>query len=378
VTGTRAEYGLLLRLIKDLSEAPDFELRLAVTGMHLSPEFGLTYREIERDGFAIDARVESLVSSDTPAGITKSLGLGVIGFADAFDRLKPDIVVVLGDRYEILAAAEAAYIARIPIVHIGGGEVTEGAVDEAMRHMITKMSSLHVVANETYRRRVIQLGEDPGSVYCGKSSTIEYLEREPLMSKKELEAALGFKLRGVNFLVTYHPATLGEEAGPGFSEILAALGMFPDAGIVFTYPNSDTDGRVIIGMIERFTRSNGDRAAAFISLGAARYFGCLAHFDAVIGNSSSGIIEAPVFKIPTVNIGDRQRGRMRSASVIDCEPTAPAISGAIRRALSPEFAKIASEAVNPYGDAAGAMRVIDILRGVELVSGLKKFFDMNG
>jgi UDP-hydrolysing UDP-N-acetyl-D-glucosamine 2-epimerase len=378
VTGTRAEYGLLRQLIRDLDSAPDFDLRLAVTGMHLSPEFGLTYKEIERDGFVIDARVESVLSSDTPVGIAKSLGLGVIGFADAFDRLRPDAVVVLGDRYETLAAAEAAYVARIPVVHIGGGEVTEGAVDEAIRHMITKMASLHVVANETYRGRVIQLGEDPGSVFCGKSPLLEYLERERVMSRGELEAALDFKLGDINFLVTYHPATLGEGAAEGFSETLAALDMFPGARIVFTYPNSDADGRTIIGMIEsRVSRGRG-RAAAFISLGTARYFGCLAHFSVVIGNSSSGIIEAPTFKIPTVNIGDRQRGRMRAASVIDCEAERSAISSAIRKALSPEFTEIVRDAVNPYCDAANPMRTIDILRGAGLRSGLKKFFDMDG
>jgi UDP-N-acetylglucosamine 2-epimerase (non-hydrolysing)/GDP/UDP-N,N'-diacetylbacillosamine 2-epimerase (hydrolysing) len=376
VTGTRAEYGLLYWLIRDLESAQDFDLQLMATGMHLSPEFGLTYKVIESDGFAIDARVESLLSSDTPVGIAKSTGLGLIGFADAFGRLAPDIVVVLGDRYEILAAAFAAYIARIPIAHIGGGEVTEGAVDEAIRHMITKMSSLHIVANETYRRRVIQLGEDPESVHVGKNATLEYLDRASSLSREELEASLGFKLGRVNFLVTYHPATLGEDASAGCTELLAALDLFQEAKIVFTYPNSDTDGRVIIGMIEKFVERNIDRAAAFVSLGGARYLGCLAHFDVVIGNSSSGLIEAPTFRIPTVNIGERQRGRLRAASVIDCRPERSDIANAVSRALSPEFAEVTRSAVNPYCDARAPKSAIDILRGADLKGGMKKFFDI--
>jgi UDP-N-acetylglucosamine 2-epimerase (non-hydrolysing)/GDP/UDP-N,N'-diacetylbacillosamine 2-epimerase (hydrolysing) len=373
VTGTRAEYGLLRRTMKDIAEAEDFSLQIAATGMHLSPEFGLTYKTIEEDGFVIDARVESLLSSDTPVGIAKSVGLGVIGFADAFERLRPDVALVLGDRYEILAAAWAAYIARIPIVHLCGGEVTEGAIDDAIRHSLTKLASLHVVSRNEYARRVAQLGEEPRRVFVGRSPTLEYMEREAPISGEELSDELGLNPRDVNFIVTYHPSTLGEDPRAAFAELLAALENFSEAGIVFTYPNSDTGGRVIMEMIDKFVSANENRARAFTSLGQRRYFGCLKHFSAVIGNSSSGIGEAPYFGIPTVNIGDRQKGRVRPPSVIDARASRGDIAAATERALSGEFRAAAAENAARLRRGEGG-RVIDIIRNNINILGERKTF----
>ncbi|GHV56210.1 UDP-N-acetyl glucosamine 2-epimerase [Synergistales bacterium] len=376
VTGTRAEYGLLRRTMMDIANDDGFELQIAATGMHLSPEFGLTYKTIEEDGFAIDARVESLLSSDTPVGIGKSVGLGVIGFADAFERLRPDIALVLGDRYEILAAAWAAYIARIPIVHLCGGEVTEGAIDDAIRHSLTKLASLHVASRAEYAKRIVRLGEEPGRVFIGRGPTLEYIEREAPISSEELSEELGLSPRGVNFVVTYHPATLGEDPREAFAELLDALRRLNEAAVVFTYPNSDTGGRVIIEMIDKFVSGNESRARAFVSLGQRRYFGCLKYFDAVIGNSSSGIGEAPYFGIPTVNIGDRQKGRIKPQSVIDTPPRREGIIAAIDRALTPEFREAAAEYARLLR-RDGGIRVIDIIKNnINILGERKTFYDM--
>ena len=376
VTGTRAEYGLLYWLMKEVEADPELQLQLIVTGMHLSPEFGLTYRTIEEDGFTIDARVEMLLSSDTPVGIAKSIGLGVIGFADALERLKPDIIVVLGDRYEILAAVQAALVARIPVAHIHGGETTEGAIDESIRHAITKMSHLHFVAAEPYRKRVIQLGEHPDTVFNVGALGIENITRLQLLDKTALEQSINFELGTSCFLVTYHPATLGSiTPQAAMQALLDALDMFPEARIIFTKPNSDADGRILGRMIDEYAQQHQERVAVFTSMGQVRYLSALKLAAAVIGNSSSGIIEAPACNIPAVNIGDRQSGRLKAASIIDCLETTQSIASAINKALSPPFRDEIKYGASPYGYGETAAGIRDCLKNATL-SCTKPFYDL--
>lgn len=376
VTGTRAEYGLLYWLMKEIQADFDLELQIIVTGMHLSPEFGLTYKVIEQDGFTIDEKVEMLLSSDTSVGIAKSIGLGVIGFADALDRLKPDILVVLGDRYEILAAAQAAMVAKIPIAHIAGGDTTEGAYDEAIRHSITKMSHLHFVTNEIAAKRVRQLGEDPQYIHNVGSPGIDQIKRIVLLNRNTLEEELDFKFREKNILITFHPTTLDAELpGEQFQKLLDALDMLGnEVGLIFTKPNSDTDGRGLIEMIDKYvaTRSN---AKAYISLGQLRYLSTIACVDAVVGNSSSGLYEVPSFKKPTVNIGDRQKGRLKAASVIDCQPEAADIYEAIQQALTMDCVNT----LNPYGEGDASAAILRVIKETaDLRKMLKKsFFEVN-
>lgn len=376
VTGSRAEYGLLFWLIKEVAADVALQLQIVATGMHLSPEFGLTYREIERDGFAIDAKVEMLLSGDNASAVTKSLGLGIIGFADAFDRLKPDVVVILGDRFEILAAAQAAALARVPIAHIHGGETTEGAFDESVRHAITKFSQLHFVAAEPYRQRVVQMGEAPDRVFIVGAPGLEYLRRTELLASTELAESLGMPLANPLFVVTYHPATLGslppEEA---FRELLSALEEFPDATIVFTYPNADTGGRSLVRLIDRFVAQHAERVKAFVSLGQRRYLSLMHASDVVVGNSSSGLIEAPALKKPTVNIGDRQKGRIKARSIIDAEEKREDIVAAIRWALSPTFRESLANMEPPYGGGDTAERIVLHLKSVKPTL-QKPFFDI--
>lgn len=378
VTGSRAEYGLLYWLMKEIQASPALELQVVATGMHLSPEFGLTYRGIEEDGFRIDDKVEMLLSSDTPVGIAKSIGLGTIGFADAFARLKPEIVVLLGDRFEIFAAAQAALVARIPLAHLHGGETTEGAIDEAFRHAITKMAHLHFTATEEYRQRVIQLGEEPARVYNFGAAAVDGIRNQKLLSRPELEQALGFSFGERNLLVTFHPVTLeADTAGQQFGELLAALDDFPDIRLIFTMPNADTGGRVIRSMIEDYVAAQPGRATAFDSLGQLRFFSVMGQVDAVVGNSSSGLIEAPSFHIGTINIGDRQKGRIRATSVVDCEPHREAIRAALRRLYSREFQESLRQVVNPYGDGQVARRIVQVLAEYPLEGILKKRFFMH-
>lgn len=375
VTGSRADYGLLYWLMREIRDDADLELQVVATGMHLAPEFGMTYRAIETDGFTIDAKVETLLSSDTPAGTAKSVGLGVIGFADALERLKPDILVLLGDRFEIFAVAQAALVARIPIAHIAGGDVTEGAFDEAMRHSITKMSHLHFVTNEPARRRVAQLGESPELIFNVGSPGLDYIKRAKLIDRRELESSLDFRFRARNLLVTFHPATLDEQPAPAqMKELLDAIeALGPEFGIVFTMPNADTAGRALIRMIEDYVGSHAN-SRAFASMGQQRYLSVMAQVDAVVGNSSSGLYEAPSLGKPSVNIGDRQKGRLRAASVIDCKPQAGAIGKAIRQALATD----AAGTVNPYGDGESSMRIKQALKQVGDPRGLlkKRFHDI--
>jgi UDP-hydrolysing UDP-N-acetyl-D-glucosamine 2-epimerase len=378
VTGSRAEYGILYWLLRDIADDPDLCLQLVATGMHLSPEFGLTYRTIEADGFVIDRKVELLLSSDTPAGITKSVGLGVIGFADAFADLAPDLVVVLGDRFEIFAAAQSAFLAGIPLAHIAGGEVTEGAVDEGLRHAMTKMARLHFVSTEAYARRVIQLGEAPDSVFNVGAPGLDSFKRLSLLDRTALSQALGFDLGECFLLVTYHPATLGDESpAVGMEALFDALDRLPQCKVVLTKPNADAGGRVLIDLIDRFAAERPDRVYATTSLGQLRYLSAMKLAAAVVGNSSSGLIEAPSAGKPTVNIGVRQDGRIKANSVIDCADDADAIAEAISRALSPELQAAAAAVASPFGDGCTAPRIKHILKTSDLHRhAIKRFYDL--
>lgn len=377
VTGTRADYGLLRWVMQGIKDDPLLELQTLVTGMHLSPEFGLTYREIERDGFSIDCKVEMLTSSDTPVGIAKSMGLGLIGFADALAGLRPDLLLVLGDRFEIFASVAAALVARLPVAHLHGGETTEGAFDEAIRHSITKMSHLHFVAAEEYRRRVIQLGERPDTVHLVGGLGIDNIRRLALLDRAALEASLDFQLGARNLLVTFHPATLeGASSREQMAELLVALDSLPDTHLIFTLPNADTDSRVLIEMVEHYVAARPN-VRAYTSLGQLRYLSCIAQVDGVVGNSSSGLTEVPTFRKGTVNIGDRQRGRLQARSVINCQPTRASISAALQQLYSAEFQSTLPGTRSPYGDGGASDRVVAILRQCRLEGLAKKpFFDL--
>lgn len=370
VTGSRAEYGLLYWVLHELRAAADVELQLVVTGMHLAPEFGLTVREIERDGFVIARRVDMLLSGDTAAATAKSIGLGVIGLSDALESLAPELLLVLGDRFEILAAVQAALVHNIPVAHIAGGDTTEGAFDEAIRHSITKMAHLHLVTNEPAARRVRQLGEDPRRIHVVGSPGLDHLRRTALLGRAELEQTLGAPLGARNLLVTFHPVTL--EPGEGerqFAELLAALDTLgPDTTIWFTRPNADTGGRAISAALDTWAATRGERVHVHASLGQLRYLSLMAQVDAVVGNSSSGLYEAPSFRVPTVDIGDRQRGRLAAASVLHCAPE----RGAIRAALDHAATLDCSQVENPYGDGRSAERIVALLRGLPPAAELLK------
>lgn len=363
VTGSRAEYGVLRPLLEKIKNCAEFELQLVATGMHLSPEFGLTYKEIEQDGFTIQDKVEMLLSSDTEVGIAKSTGLGIIGFSDTFSRSRPDLVIALGDRFEILSAVISAFFARIPVAHLYGGEVTEGAIDDAIRHSITKMSLLHFVSTEEYRRRVIQLGESPEVVFNVGALGIDNIKKIKLLTKSDLEADLKFKFTDKTVLVTFHPVTLEENtAKVQFEELLKALDIFKELKIIFTRPNADSGGRVIIRLIDDYVKNNEDKATVFTSMGQLRYLSSLQFVSAVVGNSSSGIIEAPSFGIPTINIGDRQKGRVRAESIIDCEPERMSIVNALEKAFSDELGEVCRRQKTPYGDGNASEMIINILK----------------
>ena len=378
ITGSRAEYGLLRWVIQGIQSDPALTLQLIVTGMHLSPEFGLTYQLIEKDGFVIDRKIEMLLSSDTSIGIAKAMGLGLIGFSDALDSLKPDIVVVLGDRFEIFSAACAALVARIPIAHLHGGETTEGAFDEALRHSITKISHLHFVATETYKRRVIQLGERPATVFLVGGLGIDSINKISLLSKPELEASLGLKFLSKNLLITFHPVTLeASTAETQITELLAALADLIDTQLIFTRPNADTGGRVVIEKIEEFVKKVPN-AYLFSNLGQQRYLSCISQVDGVVGNSSSGLLEAPSFKKGTINIGERQRGRIQATSVINCEPKRESIRTALTRLYSDEFSRLLLHTTNPYGAEDASPKIVEVLKNFDLNGILiKSFYDID-
>jgi GDP/UDP-N,N'-diacetylbacillosamine 2-epimerase (hydrolysing) len=377
VSGTRAEYGLLRWVIEGIKNSPLLELQLIVTGMHLSPEFGLTVREIESDGFSINRRVEMLLSSDTTVGVTKSIGLGLIGFADALHEMQPDMLLVLGDRYEILAAATAAMIGRIPIAHLHGGEATEGLIDEPIRHSVTKMSHLHFVAAEEYRRRVIQLGEEPKRVFLVGGLGIDNIKKLKFLGRNALEESLNIKFRMRNLLITFHPVTLEVNSSKKqMEELLFALDRLEDTQLIFTMPNADTDGRVLFELIESFV-ANHKNSYVFASMGQLRYLSCLAQVDAVLGNSSSGLTEVPSFKKATINIGDRQRGRLKATSVIDCNPDRDSIYQAIQQVYTENFQASLGTVLNPYGQGGASAAIIDVLEKTSLENIIiKPFHDL--
>jgi UDP-N-acetylglucosamine 2-epimerase (non-hydrolysing)/GDP/UDP-N,N'-diacetylbacillosamine 2-epimerase (hydrolysing) len=379
ITSSRADYGLLYWLIRELAEDPGAKLQLVATGMHLSPEFGLTYRAIEEDGIPLAARVEGLLSSDSAVGIAKSMGLTTLGFAPLFEELKPDIVVVLGDRFEILAAAQAAMVARIPIAHIHGGEATEGLIDEAIRHSLTKMSQLHFAAAEPYRKRIIQLGEQPDRIFNVGAMGLDNIKRLALLDREALEDKLNFTIGHPLFVATYHPVTL-DSASPSvaMSQLLKALDAFPRASIVLTQANADPQGRIINKMIDEFVAKHQGRTLAAASLGQTVYLSLIKQADCVVGNSSSGILEAPACGTPTVNIGERQCGRLRAPSVIDCAESAESIVAAIEKALDPETQAVAAQRVSPFGDGGAARHIKEILLSVPLEGILmKRFYDLD-
>lgn len=378
ITGSRAEYGQLYWLMKEVDSARDLKLQIITTGMHLSPEFGLTYKQIEQDGFTINKKVEMILSSDSKVGITKSIGLGMVGFADALNELNPDLIVVLGDRFEIFSAVSAAMIAKIPVAHLHGGELTEGVFDELIRHSITKMSHLHFTATEEYLKRVIQLGEQPNRVFNVGAVGIDNIMHLSLLSRDEFEQSIDFKLGKKNLLITFHPVTLEQVSSEQqFENLLQVLDEQIDTHLIFTKANADTDGRIINKMIDDYVMTHTDKSVAFTSLGQLRYISAMQYIDALVGNSSSGLTEAPSFKIGTINIGDRQCGRSKSQSVIDCNPMVKDIQLAFEKLFSNSFQQQLKHASNPYGDGGSTEKIIEIIRSFSLDGILKKkFYDI--
>ncbi|MFD2044934.1 UDP-N-acetylglucosamine 2-epimerase [Ornithinibacillus salinisoli] len=382
ITGTRAEYGLLKPLISKIKNDNQLELKLIVTGMHLSPEFGLTYKEIEHDDFIIDEKIEILMSSDSSIGINKAMGLAMISFSECYQRLQPDIILVLGDRYEIFSAVSAATVARIPVAHLHGGETTEGAIDEAMRHSITKMSYLHFTSTSTYKNRIIQLGEDPSRVFNVGAIGIENIKNINPLPKDVLERDINFRFGQYTALVTFHPVTLENNysSEDQFKILLNALDQIEGLKVIFTKANSDMDGRIINTMIDEYVNINRDKYISFTSMGQLRYLSAMKYVDVVIGNSSSGIIEAPSFNVPTVNIGDRQRGRIQAKSILNCPAEKEEIVKAINNALKQEFRKSIRTLENPYGNGNVSNKVIDEIKLAlsKQIDIKKKFYDIKG
>ena len=377
VTGTRAEYGLLFWLMKEIDTDKDLELQIIATGMHLSFEFGNTYQQIEKDGFVITKKVEMLLSSDTEVAISKSMGLCMIGFADAFNDLQPDLVVILGDRYELFSAVSAAMVARIPVAHIHGGETSEGAFDEYIRHSITKMSQLHFTATEKYKNRVIQLGEQPNNVFNVGGMGIDNINKLKLLSKANFEKDINFNLGEKNILITFHPVTLENcTTEMQFNELLNSINKLINTKIIFTKANSDTNGRIVNLMIDDYVL-NHHNAIAFTSMGQLKYLSALQYIDAVVGNSSSGLLEAPSFKIGTIDIGDRQKGRIKADSVISCTPNEKDIDMAFDTLYSDSFQNQLVNVKNPYGKGGASKAIVDIISKFDLSNVLKKsFYDL--
>jgi GDP/UDP-N,N'-diacetylbacillosamine 2-epimerase (hydrolysing) len=377
VTGSRADYGLLRWVMQGIKDDPGLTLQVIATGMHLSDSFGLTYTEIENDGFKIDFKVKSLSTADSPVGIAESMSAGLSGCAAAFSVLQPDIIVVLGDRFEIFAAVAAALVAKIPVAHLHGGEITSGAFDEALRHSITKMSHLHFVAAEEYKNRVIQLGEDPNKVFLVGGLGVDNIKKLTLLDRAELEAELELELGDRNLMVTFHPVTLeAETAEQQMKELLNALSDLENTKLIFTMPNADPGGRILMKMIDEFVAGRRN-AKAFTSLGQLRYLSCIAHVDGVVGNSSSGLAEVPTFKKGTVNIGDRQLGRLQANSIINCLPEEQAIRDAIDRLYSLDFQASLAEATNPYGEGGASAKIVKLLQSVSLEGiVIKTFHDL--
>tara|TARA_Y100001970_G_scaffold15871_1_gene17851 strand:+ start:36436 stop:37596 length:1161 start_codon:yes stop_codon:yes gene_type:complete len=375
VTGSRAEYGLLYWLMKSIDSNPNLELQIIVTGMHLSVDFGLTYKEIEKDGFIINKKIETVLSSDTSSAVSKSTGIGLISFADAYNELNPDIVLILGDRFEILPAAISATFSNILLGHIHGGETTEGAFDESIRHSITKMSWLHFVATNEYKKRVIQLGENPKRVFNVGGLGVDSIKKTSLLSMNELTKVTNIHFKEKNLLVTFHPVTLEKNnSQKSLMALLRALENFDDIGIIFTMPNADPGGSFVKKLIHEFAFNYKERVIVFNSMGRLNYLSALQFVDGVVGNSSSGLIEAPTFKIGTINIGDRQTGRIKAKSVIDCAPSESSIIEAINLLYSKKFQKKLSLIENPYGNGNSADKILKVLTNIKIPKNLKKVF----
>ena len=378
ITGTRAEFGLLRPLIELIANDKELQLQLIATGMHLSPEFGYTLNEITEAGFMVDKKVECLLSSDSSIGVSKTIALAISGFADALAELTPDLVVVLGDRTEILGAVIATAMANIPIAHLYGGETTEGAYDEAIRHSITKFSHLHFTSTEAYRKRVIQLGEHPDTVFNVGAIGLDAIKKLPLLDKASFEQAIGFKLKERNILITYHPVTLEKEAPiETFENVLTALDELTDTALIFTHANSDKNGRIINKMITEYVSSHKDKAVEFKSLGQLRYLSALQFVDFVIGNSSSGMTEVPAFYIPTINIGDRQKGRINCESVINSNNSLEDIKKSITFALDKTFRKKRQQQELLYGNGTTAEKILQIIKEHNHISIKKSFYNID-
>lgn len=377
-TSTRADYGLLKRLLSEIRNRSELTLQLLVSGTHLSPEFGATLKEILADGFSPDETVEMLLSADTPTAICKSMGLALIGYGEAVSRLRPDMAVVLGDRFETFCMASACQVHRIPIAHIHGGETTEGAMDEAFRHAITKLSHLHFTSCEAYRDRVVQLGEAPESVFNVGALGVENLHLTQWLSPDDLARELNFDLSAPFLLITFHPVTLeAATAREQFQALLDAVEAMPQLKLIFTKANADTDGRVINRMMEEYAARRTGRCLALSSMGTQKYLSAMKYAAAVLGNSSSGIIEAPSLNVPTVNIGDRQKGRIQAPSIINTPPETAAIREALEKALSPSFRKSLHTNINPYDRKGTCSRIVDIIGGTDIAAILKKkFYDL--
>lgn len=373
VTGSRADYGLLRWVMQGIKDSKKLELQIVATGMHLSPEFGLTYKEIENDGFKINHKIEMLMGSDTTSGISKSIGVGLIGFADVFAHIRPDTLLVLGDRFEIFSAVCAALIHRIPTAHLHGGETTEGAFDESLRHSITKMSHLHFVAAKEYRNRVIQLGENPKNVFLVGGLGIDSIKRLNLYSRTELEKKLNFKFKKKNLLITYHPVTLDDQKSHSqIKELLSALDMLVDVNLIFTMPNADTNNQIIFKKIREYAQKKNIHV--YDSLGQLQYLSCIQYVDGVIGNSSSGLAEVPTFKKGTINIGDRQKGRLKADSIIDCHCNRQSILNAIKKLYSDSFQNSLKTVINPYGNGGSSKKILKVLHSHSVDKILKKRF----
>ena len=377
-TGSRAEYGLLKPLLEEIRQEPALELKLLLAGTHLSREFGLTYRIVEEDGFTCDEKVEMILSSDTPVAVCKSMGLGMIGFSEALMRIKPDLVVILGDRFESMVAAISAYVCRIPIAHIQGGELTLGAIDDQFRHSITKMSMLHFVCAEEYRRRVIQLGEQPDRVFDFGALNVDAMKKIPVIPRAQLEKEIKFSLSPRSLLVTFHPVTLEDDtAKDQLPQLLEAISSFDNLKVIFTKTNADTEGRVINELIDEYVEANPQNTVAFTSMGQMHYINVLRYADAVAGNSSSGVIETPTFKVPTVNMGEREKGRIIADNVIDCEFDTESIRSALQTALSGQFKDSLKDMKSPYDKGETSKNIARVLKEYPLPRTTKKeFYDI--
>ena len=378
ITATRAEYGLLKPLMKLIKESDQLQLQIIVTGAHLSPEFGLTYKNIENDGFIIDEKVEILLSSDTPISIAKTMGMAMMGMADVLPRLNPDLIVVLGDRYEMLSIASATTIFKIPIVHLCGGEITEGAYDDAIRHSITKMSHLHFTSTEEYKKRVIQMGENPENVFNVGAIGLDNIRDLKLLSKEELEADLDIKFKKYNYQVTFHPETLGNlSSAEQFQNLLNVVERQEDSFFIFTKANADTDGRIINHMIDDFVKKHPNTAKAFSSLGSLRFLSVVKVCDAIVGNSSSGIVEAPSLNTATINIGDRQKGRIQASSIINVDNSESGISSGFESVKKIIAEDELSEVKNPYDNGGAANEILNKIIEYKNLKTNKSFYNLS-